>query len=160
MAVPKHLISTLDQAYDYATGSANAASRGVCPSQSYVYQELASKVTIGAFGTNFLDKNSWNAALAAADARCIAAPDYAERTGVQTAPTGTPSTAPKIDPSTGGAAPDTHANGNGIIAAGIGAGIPWWVWVAGGAALFLIFGDKKKGKRKSKKGKRKSRRRR
>jgi hypothetical protein len=132
MAVKRTQIATLDQAYDYAEGSAKAAAAGVCPSQTGTYQQLAARVTAGAYGIDALDKALWSSALLDADAMCKNAPDYAGKTGKATAPAGTPSPLPKVDPATGGAAPEVAPD---IMKR---AGIPWWVWLAGGIALYFI----------------------
>jgi len=94
-----------------------------------VYLQYAAQATGGLF-----NKADFLARLAAADAACKNASDYAQKTGVTVVPQGTASNLPKIDPQTGGAAPDVQK-----------AGFPWWiVLLLGGGALAYYLATKKK----------------
>jgi hypothetical protein len=144
MAVPKNQVSDWLQAYDYMYESAKSATKGVCPGAASTYSALAEKYRelSGWVGNlTVFDRQEFLADLQLADAACKASPDYAKKTGVPTAPAGSPSTAPKVDPATGGASPDITDITNGIARAGI----PWWVWLAGGGVLYLLL--RKKGKK-------------
>lgn len=127
MPVPRNQVSTIDQAYDYAMGSAAAAKGGVCPSQTAVYEQLASQVTAGAFGTITLDRQRFLNALAFADSQCKAAPDYKP-----TAPQVTINVPPDMIPT-----PPV-----------LRAGFPWWiVLLLGGAGLAYYLYTKKDKKK-------------
>jgi hypothetical protein len=135
MPVKKHLISTVDQAYDYAMGSAKAAKAGVCPSCEGNYLNLASQVTAGAYGTTTLNKASWTAGLADADAMCINAPDYKKRAPVKQSTPGEAVAAKELNVSPTPPPPPV-----------VKAGFPWWiVLLLGGGALVYYLSTKKKG---------------
>jgi len=34
-----------------------------------------------------------------------------------------------------------------FVVSDLGSGLPWWIWIVGGAALYLVFGKKKKGRK-------------
>lgn len=144
MAVKKHLISTVEQAYDYAMGSAKGAKGGVCPSQEGTYLQLASQVTAGAFGTTALNKASWTAGLAQADAMCINAPDYKKAT-------------PLVQSATPGEAVASKE----IVPPVVKAGFPWWIvlLMGGGALVYYLSQQKGAASPLPKKSKRKPRRR-
>jgi hypothetical protein len=139
MAVDKRLVSTVGQAYDYFVGSAKAAAGGVCPSQAHVYNALAAQSS--AWNPATFTNQMFLTELAAADAACKNAPDYHQKTGASVVPQGAGGVQPKVDPQTGGAAPNID-----IKAAGVGAGFPWWlVLLLGGGALVWYLSTKKKG---------------
>lgn len=144
MAVSKTQVSNWQQAIDYMKGSAVSAAGGVCPGASSVYSSFIAAYDVSMRQGGWFDKQTFLSDLASADAACKASPDYAPKVGIPTAPAGSTSAAPKVDPSTGGAAPDVT-----IVPAAIGAGLPWWVWLlGGGAVLYMLFGKKgKKGKK-------------
>jgi hypothetical protein len=118
-------------------GSALSASQGVCRSAASVYSAYAANYETSKAHGGWFDKQTFLSELASADAACTSAMDYRKAT-----PTG----APKVDASSGGAVPADLVISP--VKAGVGAGMPWWVWLlGGGAALYLLFGKKKKGKK-------------
>lgn len=152
MPVKKHLIETTQQAADYAYGSYLAARAGVCKSRQVGYLDLYNSLKNGYLGPidGLVNKVMWEVALQTADNYCQSAPDYKK-----------PGTSGSGS-STGGATTpgDAAAGGNGgpgqqypgdqlpapYTAAGLGGGIPWWLWAVGGGVLYLMFG--KKGRKK------------
>lgn len=132
----KDQITTVNEAAAYAQGSYKDALTK-CPKAAAAYTGLKNDILAGKYGALFgIVDFSWQTQLAAADALCkanLAPSSYPSQTpapggeGTQPSPP-----VPPVPATTGG--------------------MPWWIWLVGGAALYLIFGKKKGG------GKKKSRR--
>lgn len=131
--VPLSVVKTVAQAAAYCHGSYTTALNK-CPGVAQNYASLRDKVLIGAYGPVGMDlvyPTQFKQDLSNINTMCKADSVYnAGPTDVEVVaknPPGTPNVS--ITP----------------ITAGLGTGLPWWVWVLGGGVLYLLF--KKKGKK-------------